>query len=360
MKKILGNKQQLGVALLLLCIVFMACSGGTKDQSPTTDSAKTVRPLEGFSKKELYDELVARNKNKSNRDKEATTTDTVPTNEKLKVFKDKELYDVIYDVDDRKNLYEITDAALLADAEKSACILKKNLLRKNADGSFTIVPDGSYQAVFRLCDEERFKDEPVASFCSGFAIDKDLFVTAGHCIKNEKVDDLVIVYGYAVNTAGSVNLTIQASDVYQPVKVVARELNEATQNDFCLLKIKGRFQPERIAKIRREGKIADNEDVHVIGYPCGLPMKVTPNGKVFNNSISNYFVTNLDTYGGNSGSPVFNSKTHVVEGILVRGNKDFQTVTLNNCRRSFPCPHDIGSCRGEDVSRISQFWKWLK
>ncbi len=168
------------------------------------------------------------------------------------------------------------------------------------------------------------------------------------------------MYGFAVNKVGSVNLTIRTEDVFQPVDIIARELGTATKNDFCLLKINGTFQPERIATIRKKGKIDDKEDVHVIGYPCGLPVKITPNGKVFNNSISNYFVTNLDTYGGNSGSPVFNSKTHVVEGILVRGNDDFKTITVDKCRRSFYCPHDIGTCHGEDVSRISQFWKLLK
>ena len=41
--------------------------------------------------------------------------------------------------------------------------------------------------------------------------------------------------------------------------------------------------------------------------------------------ISNlyYFTANLDTYRGNSGSPVFNAITHKVEGVLVRGEQDF-------------------------------------
>ncbi|MEK7233144.1 MAG: S46 family peptidase [Elusimicrobiota bacterium] len=31
-----------------------------------------------------------------------------------------------------------------------------------------------------------------------------------------------------------------------------------------------------------------------------------------------FFVANLDTYGGNSGSAVFNVETNLVEGILLR------------------------------------------
>ena len=62
-----------------------------------------------------------------------------------------------------------------------------------------------------------------------------------------------------------------------------------------------------------------------------------------------YFVANLDTYGGNSGSAVFNAKTGVIEGILVRGENDY--VYKGNCRVSNVCASD--GCRGEDVTKLS-------
>ena len=65
---------------------------------------------------------------------------------------------------------------------------------------------------------------------------------------------------------------------------------------------------------------------------------------------SGYFVANLDTYGGNSGSAVFNTDTGLVEGILVRGENDF--VYSNGCRVSNVCP--APGCRGEDVTKISE------
>ena len=69
------------------------------------------------------------------------------------------------------------------------------------------------------------------------------------------------------------------------------------------------------------------------------------------NTADGYFVANLDTYGGNSGSPVFNSDTHEVEGILVRGERDF--VQAGGCTVSLVCP-DTG-CRGEDCTRVTRF-----
>jgi hypothetical protein len=62
-------------------------------------------------------------------------------------------------------------------------------------------------------------------------------------------------------------------------------------------------------------------------------------------------VANTDTYGGNSGSPIFNSTTHVVEGILVRGETDF--VWNGNCRVSNVCT--ANGCRGEDCTRTTEF-----
>jgi V8-like Glu-specific endopeptidase len=230
----------------------------------------------------------------------------------------------------------------------------------NADGTFSIASQNNLKTKYGVCDEERFSAEPISALCSGFAVRDSLFITAGHCIKGKDIAKLAIVYGFEVNRAGNVNKIIRATDIFQPVKIIKIDSNSLTKDDYCVLRINGKFPPERIAPIRTNGKINDNEDVHLIGYPCGLPVKITPNGKVLNNIISNYFVTNLDSYGGNSGSPVFNSKTHIVEGILVRGNDDFPTTATGSCKRSLICPVNIGNCEGEDVSRTSQFLPWIK
>jgi Peptidase S46 len=91
--------------------------------------------------------------------------------------------------------------------------------------------------------------------------------------------------------------------------------------------------------------------LYVIGHPCGLPQKYAPRARVRDNTPDTFFVANLDTYGGNSGSPVFNSSSNAVEGILVRGENDF--VSRGSCYVSMVCP--TTGCRGEDVTR-STVW----
>jgi len=60
----------------------------------------------------------------------------------------------------------------------------------------------------------------------------------------------------------------------------------------------------------------------------------------------------LDTFKGNSGGPVINAKTGLVEGIVVRGEKDKEKDNENKCFRLKRCKDD--ECRGEDITRISQ------
>ena len=104
-------------------------------------------------------------------------------------------------------------------------------------------------------------------------------------------------------------------------------------------------------------KTLKKEDgVTVVGYPMGLPVKIAANGQV-RSLESSFFVANLDTYGGNSGSPVFNTLALVnghlvVEGILVRGEDDFLAIS-SPCRISKRCP--VHGCRGEDVVYADEF-----
>ena len=72
-------------------------------------------------------------------------------------------------------------------------------------------------------------------------------------------------------------------------------------------------------------------------------------------SADAFFVANLDTYGGNSGSPVFNSDTHEVEGILVRGEADF--VQQGNCQVSLFARLQGA---GEDCTRTTEIAQLLE
>lgn len=143
---------------------------------------------------------------------------------------------------------------------------------------------------------------------------------------------------------------INNEEIYRGAELIGREL-VANGADWSLVRIDRPVTNHRIARIRRSGKISDNQRVHVIGHPVGLPTKFAGGASVRSNQPDAFFVANLDTFGGNSGSPVFNSETHEVEGILVRGETDF--ASQGNCTVSLVCPSS--GCRGEDCTRTTEF-----
>jgi V8-like Glu-specific endopeptidase len=112
----------------------------------------------------------------------------------------------------------------------------------------------------------------------------------------------------------------------------------------------------RIARIREAGRVSDGQALHIIGHPTGLPAKFAGGGTVRDNHNRAFFVENMDAYAGNSGSPVFNSTTHIVEGVHVRG-KERQFVRQGECFVSRSCPET--GCRGGDTTRTTEFVRFI-
>jgi hypothetical protein len=122
-----------------------------------------------------------------------------------------------------------------------------------------------------------------------------------------------------------------------------------SKDDYAFIELDRKVTDLEPLKVRTSGKISKGDSVVVIGHPTGLPTKIADGAKV--RSIQGkFFSANLDTFGGNSGSAVFNAVTHEVEGILVRGETDYVYNSTLGCQVVNVCSND--SCRGEDVTFI--------
>jgi hypothetical protein len=137
------------------------------------------------------------------------------------------------------------------------------------------------------------------------------------------------------------------SEVYGCKRIVKSAVL-ADGTDYSVVELDRSVTNHQPLKLRRSGAPAVGDSLVVIGNPSGLPTKVADGAKI-RTLFPAYIRANLDTYGGNSGSAVFNAQTLEVEGILVRGEQDF--VVQGNCMVSKRC--DDNACRGEDVTRIS-------
>jgi len=259
---------------------------------------------------------------------------------------------VIYGADGRQDLYQASEALKLL-ADSTVALIKNSDLSEQ--GGRSLIAGKSYASSYQLCSSEKFREQNTSAFCSGSLVGPDTIITAGHCITSQS--DCVntsFVFGFAVKSAGVLPTQVNSSEVYRCREIVHRVL-ENSGVDYAVIKLDRAVPNHAVLRVRRSGEATNGDPLLVIGHPVGLPTKITTGGKVRSTANSGYLVTNLDTYGGNSGSAVFNAQTLEIEGILVRGEQDF--VSQGGCNVSKVCTDD--SCRGEDVTRISVLRQYI-
>ncbi|MGP1387954.1 MAG: trypsin-like serine peptidase [Thainema sp.] len=269
------------------------------------------------------------------------------TKDIVKALRDRQK--VIYGTDNRQEIYDLTDPALITDADSVVALVEASSITDNGNGTSTL--NGTqFSTRYHLCPSEPFGKQPVVAFCTGFLVDPSIVATAAHCVQESSLSTVRFVFGFEMENETTAETTISNREIYQGIRILGRQIGlEGT--DWALVQLDRPVLNHPFVRIRRTAKVADNSSVHVIGHPCGLPKKCAGDAVVRDNSAARYFAANLDTYGGNSGSPVFNSVTHEVEGILVRGETDF--VRSGTCYVSNICPAD--GCRGEDCTRTTEF-----
>lgn len=250
---------------------------------------------------------------------------------------------VIYGDDDRIDLYEEMDPARRQVARAVCALIPTSDLMPTSYGTVLIRP---YPYTFHdlpPCEGEAFATQPVAAYCSGFLVGPDLIATAGHCYYPATASSVSFVFGFAMEDPETPVLEVPESHVYTAIDIVSRDLNLI--NDFAILRTDRVVDIPGVLplSVRREGVVPVNAQIGVVGYPWGLPLKLAfgNNTRVSDTVPSGYFTANLDSYGGNSGSPVFNAATLVVEGILVRGRPDY--ITTDECFYSSVLPNSESS-----------------
>jgi hypothetical protein len=258
---------------------------------------------------------------------------------------------VIYGVDDRQDLHEVKNEKYLESAKSVVALFESDQVSDMGDGTSELAL-ANFGDQNDLCASEKFRDQPVGAFCSGFLVAPQIMATAGHCVNTANVQNVRFVFGFKMNAPGDPTTRINNSEIYKGSRIIGRELID-NGADWALVELDRPVENHPPVRIRSTGKIEDGAPVYVIGHPCGLTMKVAGGAVVRDNNNPSFIICNLDTYGGNSGSAVFSDSENepFVEGILVRGETDF--APAGNCNISLVCPST--GCRGEDVTRTTIF-----
>lgn len=255
---------------------------------------------------------------------------------------------VIYGDDNRRDVYEVTNPLFLEMARSTAALIPTRNLSRSGDE--TKIRGRQLGAARGLCQDEPFREQIASANCSGFLVAPNILVTAGHCIRGASAcNSYSYVFGFETERQGQTEYSVSNDNVYSCKRLVKQVLDNRTGMDYAVVELDRPVTGRRAMPFRKSGKVQDGQELVVIGHPSGLPTKIADGAFVRNNSRSVYFSASLDTYGGNSGSAVFNVDTGEIEGILVRGETDY--VRNGSCVSSNICPMD--GCRGEDVTRIT-------
>ncbi len=260
---------------------------------------------------------------------------------------------VIYGNDSRRDWSEVLDQNLLKLADSTVGIMDR--------ASVAIMGDTAKLDTYNLglCRDEKFSEQKIGPWCSGFLVAPDIIVTAGHCVETQShCSNLSFIFGFAKKSHSHNPSTVKASDVYNCDKLLGQEFTEIN-TDWAVIKLDRPVVGHTPLKIRRSGSVAPNTPLTLIGHPSGLPSKIARDGKV-HDVRNSYFRADLDSYGGNSGSAVFNANTNEIEGILVRGRTDYQFK--NGCKVSNVCEDGVGGrceirgngLEGEHITKISE------
>jgi hypothetical protein len=252
---------------------------------------------------------------------------------------------VIYGEDNRRDVIEVSRADVRDIADSTVALIPNSSLSSRANGVIQI-DTTQFGSDMNLCSGEPFFSQPIAAICSGSLVGDDLIATAGHCINASNCKDHSFVFGFKMVATNQAQEKISATEVYKCKDVVAHEYGNGA--DYALVRLDRPVRGHRVLNLQ-QNPVSTGDQIYVVGHPSGLPTKVT-DGATVREQKGAFFVSNLDTYGGNSGSAVFNDKTNEIVGILVRGEDDFVYDRTSKCYRSKVCPS--AGCRGEDATNI--------
>jgi hypothetical protein len=172
----------------------------------------------------------------------------------------------------------------------------------------------NYGACFNLCQHDLFYHQPIASghICTGFLVKEDVIATAGPWVNKETVTNLRIVFGYQMEDEKEPCTSIPAENLYRGVKVIR---NTGNESGWVLVKLDRKVKDRASARIS-DKEVCDNQSVHVIGHPVGLPLKYVSGPYILEGAEEHRFNANLGLYGSGCGSPVFDLERHDVIGLV--------------------------------------------
>jgi len=321
----------------------------------------TPHPLDSFNLEDLINEVKRRNAGDN-----SSSPGNISLRRELESFDTPSIIEAvireqrsIYGEDNRQDLFEVTDSAILNNADSVVSFWATSWITDNGDGTSSLRLE-VYRERDNLCAGVRFSDQYVGRVATGFLVASNIIATAGHVIEDRDLDDLRVVFGFSMLNpdANQVRSVINNNEIYRLLSIVDSRMVHDDYHwiDWALVRLDRPVYNHGIVSMRRSGEVSENQPLYSIGHSNSLPIKYSSNANVRDNGFDHLFIANLDSSHGASGSPVFNATTHQVEGVLV-GSFDHEGddyISDGDCNRPLICPEG-SECIGINCNRVTEF-----
>lgn len=237
--------------------------------------------------------------------------------------------------------------AVLAHARRVCQIVSASALEFLSDGTVRLHHQiyGSYNA---LCRTEPFWEQPTvmerraesydAFGYTGYLLAPHALLTCWHGWEHMAYEPQFAVFDYAIEPGRADPTRLPADRVraiapYPLARAPAGAGESPCDGDWVVLRLEERVSHLADLPAARVDTTRRGRSVYTLGHPRGLPLKLATSGRVLAVEAC-VFRTDLDTYVGNSGSPVFDARTHALVGVVIEGQKDegdFEAVPSLGC-----------------------------
>lgn len=239
-------------------------------------------------------------------------------------------------------------AAILAHARRTCYLIGAGAVAARRDGRVRLHRT-NYGDYHGLCPDEPFRDQPIVIErdgeaaggygYTGYLVGPRHVLTCWHGWEHYAYRPQVAVFGYALGAQAG-EPTDRADAEVVPLSPYPRAQpkppeasSRAMPDDWALLELERPVEFLGPLTAPRLDAPRTGRAVYALGFPCGLPLKLADRARILG-ADQGSFRADLDTFTGNSGSPVFDAHTHALLGLVVeaqKGEGDFEASPARGC-----------------------------